>query len=75
MQREGANCNDGDGRSNSSGGSCAFLASRNTNPPWISPLIKQHVSQCSKDYYEWHFTSQMSAIRQYRMCWAHAKSL
>lgn len=52
MKTEGANCNDGDGGSNSSGGSSAFLASWNTNPPWISPLIKQHVNQFSKDYYE-----------------------
>lgn len=37
---------------------CTFLASWSSNSARISSLIKQHVSQCSKDYYEWHFTSK-----------------
>lgn len=38
------------------------------NPARISSLIKQHVSQCLKDYYEWHFTSKMPTSRKCRMC-------
>lgn len=55
---------DGDRRSFSCKRYCAFLASWSPNPARISSLIKQHVSQCSKDYYEWHFTSKMPTDRQ-----------
>lgn len=69
-QREGMN-----GRSISYKACLALLASRNSNPPRISSLIKQYVSQCSKDFCEWHYTSQMPTIGQRRLCGTHAKGL
>lgn len=39
------------------------------------PLIKQHVSQCSKADRRWHFTSQMSNARRYSSCFVHVKCI
>lgn len=53
-----------DRRSISYKGYLALLAPWNVNPPRISSLVKQRVNQCSKDYYEWHYTFQMPAVKQ-----------
>lgn len=63
---------DGDRRSYSRTRYCVVLAWRCSNPVRISSLIKRHVSQCLKDYYEWHFPSKMPTSRQ---CWMQARCL
>lgn len=55
--------------------SLACLPSQNSDPPGISSLIKQYVSQCSKDDRRWHFTSQMSNAIRYSSCFVHAKCI
>lgn len=41
----------------------------------MSPLIKQRVNQRSRDFYEWHYTSQMQTIGRKGSAWCKEKNL